>query len=82
MIGIGFPIELFETVSQSARSIGELMTLNLLWVLLVGCAAFLMARRMQSPGKRIAVAAVSLCLAVPALKPQPWRAADHAPRVV
>ena len=43
-------IALFETVSQSARSIGELMTLNLLWVLLVGCAAFLMARRMRSPG--------------------------------
>ena len=82
MIGIGFPIELFETVSQSARSIGELMTLNLLWVLLVGCGAFLMARRMRSPGTRIAVVAVSLCLAVPALKPQPWRAADHAPRVV
>ncbi|MEE3369023.1 MAG: hypothetical protein VX346_06740 [Planctomycetota bacterium] len=56
IIGIGFPIELFETVSQSARSFGELMTLNLLWVLLVGCAAFLMARRMRSPGKRIAVA--------------------------
>ena len=49
MIGIGFPIEFFETVSQSARSLGELMTLNLLWVLLVGCAAFLMARRDGPP---------------------------------
>ena len=56
MIGIGFPIEIFETVSQATRSFNELMSLNLLWVLLVVCGAFLVGRRMPSPGKRIAVA--------------------------
>lgn len=54
---IGFPIKIFETVSQATRSFNELMSLNLLWLLLVVCGAFLVGRRTPSPGKRMLLAA-------------------------
>ena len=83
MIGSSFLIEVFQAGHAVVRFLSGAMSLGLLWILLVGCGAFLLGRKvLRNPGQRIILAALALCAVVPVLKPRRWRAADHAPRVV